>query len=115
MPRASSTPAWYTSTLKPGGSLILPMGSLSAAVGIGNAGTGAIFAVASPFGRPTAQNGSSSFFSCAKTCGPGRAGARAATTGNFVFMTTALRVGRKSLLLGEPLEERFHFPCEHLR
>src|SRR4051812_14776155 len=115
MPRASSTPAWYTSTLKPGGSLILLMGSLSAAVGIGNAGTGAIFAVASPFGRPTAQNGSSSFFSCAKTCEIASAAASAATTGNFVFMTTSLRVGRKSLLLAEPLEERFHLARQHLR
>src|SRR5262244_143104 len=38
------------------------MGSLSAGVGMGNAGTGAICAPAPLLGRPTAQNGSSSCF-----------------------------------------------------
>ena len=44
MPRASRTFGAQTWTLKPGGSLILLTGSLSAAVGIGCAATGAIFA-----------------------------------------------------------------------
>ena len=57
--RASSTPEAQVSTLKPGGSLNLAVGSLSAAVGIGNAGTGAIFMAESDFGRPLAQPGSS--------------------------------------------------------
>src|SRR5262245_58351605 len=60
MPRASRMLLAQTSTLKPGGSLILLTGSLSAAVGIGCAATGAIFIAASVFGRPAAQNGSSS-------------------------------------------------------
>ena len=57
--RASSTPEAQVSTLKPGGSLNFAVGSLSAAVGIGNAGTGAIFMAVSVFGRPLAQPGSS--------------------------------------------------------
>src|SRR6478752_967445 len=57
--RASSTPDAQVSTLKPGGSLNLLVGSLSGAVGIGNAGTGAIFIASSVFGRPLAQPGSS--------------------------------------------------------
>src|SRR4051812_27555297 len=57
--RASSTPDAHVSTLKPGGSLNLEVGSLSAAVGMGNAGTGAIFIAASVLGRPLAQPGSS--------------------------------------------------------
>src|SRR6478672_9377961 len=57
--RASSTPDAQVSTLKPGGSLNLAVGSLSGAVGIGNAGTGAIFIASSVFGRPLAQPGSS--------------------------------------------------------
>src|SRR4051812_6843495 len=58
-PRASRMPEAQVSTLKPGGSLNLAVGSLSAAVGIGNAGTGAIFMADSDFGRPLAQPGSS--------------------------------------------------------
>ena len=57
--RASSMPEAQVSTLKPGGSLNLAVGSLSAAVGIGKAGTGAIFMAVSVFGRPLAQPGSS--------------------------------------------------------
>ena len=57
--RASSTPEAQVSTLKPGGSLNFDVGSLSAAVGIGKAGTGAIRMAASVFGRPLAQPGSS--------------------------------------------------------
>ena len=57
--RASSTPEAQVSTLKPGGSLNFLVGSWSAAVGIGNAGTGAIFMAVSVFGRPLAQPGSS--------------------------------------------------------
>ena len=45
--------------MKPGGSLNFVVGSWSAAVGIGNAGTGAIFMAVSVFGRPLAQPGSS--------------------------------------------------------
>src|SRR5437879_1386597 len=58
-PRASSTPEAHVSTLKPGGNLNLEVGSLSGAVGIGNAGTGAIFIATSDFGRPLAHPGSS--------------------------------------------------------
>src|SRR5690606_9889716 len=58
-PRASSTPEAQVSTLKPGGSLNFAVGSLSGAVGIGNAGTGAICIAASVFGRPLAHPGSS--------------------------------------------------------
>lgn len=43
------------------------MGNLSAAVGIGNEGTGAMFAVASPLGLPMAQKGSSAGFSWLQT------------------------------------------------
>src|SRR4030095_7465170 len=57
--RASSTPDAQVSTLKPGGSLNFEVGSLSGAVGIGKAGTGAIFMAVSVFGRPLAQPGSS--------------------------------------------------------
>src|SRR4051812_7137830 len=58
--RASSTPEAQVSTLKPGGSLKFLVGSLSGEVGIGNAGTGAIFIADSFFaGRPLAQPGSS--------------------------------------------------------
>ena len=55
----------HTSALKPGGSFIFAIGSLSAAVGSGNAGTGAIFIAVSVFGRPLAQNGSSAGGCCA--------------------------------------------------
>ena len=64
-PRASSTPEAQISTLKPGGSLNFLIGSWSAGVGTGNAGTGAIFMASSVFGRPLAQPGSSSGFCCA--------------------------------------------------
>src|SRR6476661_6032288 len=57
--RASSTPEAQVSTLKPGGSLNFFVGSLSGAVGIGKAGTGAIFMAVSLLGRPLAQPGSS--------------------------------------------------------
>src|SRR3954454_24412018 len=57
-PRASSTPEAHVSTLKPGGNLNLEVGSLSGAVGIGNAGIGAICIAASAFGRPLAHPGS---------------------------------------------------------
>ena len=59
--RASSTPEAQVSTLKPAGSLNFFVGSWSAAVGIGNAGTGAIFmALSDAFGRPLAHPGSGS-------------------------------------------------------
>src|SRR5215831_21271536 len=64
-PRASRISAAYTSTLKPSGTFILATGSLSAGVGTGNAGTGAICAPGPVFGRPMAQNGGSSSFCCA--------------------------------------------------
>src|SRR6185295_5189304 len=65
--RASSTPEAQVSTLKPGGSLNFLVGSWSAAVGIGNAGTGAIFMAVSVFGRPLAQPGSSVWAQTAPT------------------------------------------------
>src|SRR5690554_6824349 len=59
-PRASSTPEAQVSTLKPGGSLNFDVGNWSAAVGIGNAGIGAM-RMADSFlaGRPLAHPGSS--------------------------------------------------------
>src|SRR4051794_25135451 len=57
--RASRTPDAHVSTLNPGGSFSFLVGSWSAAVGIGNAGTGAIFIAVSVLGRPLAQPGSS--------------------------------------------------------
>src|SRR5262245_43402797 len=87
MPRASSTPAWYTSTLKPGGSLIFLIGSLSAAVAIGYAGTGAKLRAASFFGLPCAQG---SFSVLAASCFCASAAeiantASATATGNTPF------------------------------
>src|SRR5678816_1961841 len=63
--RASSTPEAQVSTLKPGGSLNFLVGSWSAGVGTGKAGTGAIFMAVSVFGRPLAQPGSSAGACCA--------------------------------------------------
>src|SRR5690348_1863001 len=57
--RASRTPDAQVSTLKPGGTFSFLVGSWSAGVGIGNAGTGAIFIAVSVLGRPFAQPGSS--------------------------------------------------------
>lgn len=87
IPRASSTSLAQTSALKPGGSFIFDTGSLSAGVGIGNAGTGAIFIAVSVPGRPLAQNGSSSFFAsvcaCAASGNPTSIVNRAASTGRL--------------------------------
>jgi hypothetical protein len=55
-------PLAQTSALKPGGNFSLLTGSLSAAVGIGNEGTGANFEATSLFGMPMAQKGTSSAF-----------------------------------------------------
>ena len=60
MPQASSVAGPHLG-LEAGGSFIFEIGGLSAGVRIGNAGTGAIFIAVSVFGRPMAQNGSSSF------------------------------------------------------
>src|SRR6478735_734075 len=58
-------PEAQVSTLNPGGSLNFAVGSLSGAVGIGNAGTGAICIAASDLGRPLAHPGSSAGGVCA--------------------------------------------------
>jgi hypothetical protein len=49
--------------LKPGGNLNFAVGRFSGAVGIGNAGTGAIFIAVSVLGRPLAHPGSGSWAS----------------------------------------------------
>ena len=77
--RASSTPEAQVSTLKPGGSLNFLVGSWSAAVGIGNAGTGAIFIAVSVFGRPLAQPGSSAGAAAGPTAAPAAHSAASAT------------------------------------
>src|SRR4051812_5616903 len=82
-PRASSTPEAQVSTLNPGGSLNLEVGNWSAGVGIGNAGTGAIFIAVSVFGRPLAQPGSSA--------GAGVCWAHAAPTTHNVAIVTRLQ------------------------
>src|SRR6478735_2550105 len=101
--RASSTPEAQVSTLKPGGSLKFLVGSLSGAVGIGNAGTGAIFMADSLFGRPLAHPGSSSFgfasagaggtgdgdagFGCACAGKPAQQSVASAMSDRMCFMT----------------------------
>src|SRR4029077_18030235 len=70
-PRASRMPEAQVSTLKPGGNLNLEVGSLSGSVGIGKAGTGAIFiAVSFALGRPLAHPGSSAGGVCASAARP---------------------------------------------
>src|SRR5262249_32695066 len=92
-PRASSTPEAHVSTLKPGGNLNLEVGSLSGAVGIGNAGTGAICWATSDFGRPLAHPGSSAGggFGWASTESPMQSVA-STTSERTCFMTCLLGV-----------------------
>src|SRR5512147_665317 len=96
-PRASSTPDAQVSTLKPGGNLNLEVGSLSGAVGIGNAGIGAICIAASVFGRPLAHPGSSAGgFGCASVGGPMQQSVASTTSERTGFMTCLLGVlGRR--------------------
>src|SRR3954462_6640027 len=89
-PRASSTPDAHVSTLKPGGNLNLAVGSLSAAVGIGNAGTGAICIAASPFGLPLAHPGSSAGGVCATAARPNPHNVASTTSERTCFMTCLL-------------------------
>src|SRR6202008_3679059 len=84
--RASSTPEAQVSTLKPGGSLNFLVGSWSAGVGIGKAGTGAIFmAVSEAFGRPLAQPGSSAGACCAEAAPIAHSAAQATNVRNDVM------------------------------
>src|ERR1051325_8731661 len=89
-PRASSTPDAQVSTLKPGGNLNLEVGSLSGAVGIGNAGTGAIFIATSDFGRPLAHPGSSAGFGWGSVGGPVQHSVASTTSERTCFMTCLL-------------------------
>src|SRR5215470_1692182 len=91
-PRASSTPEAHVSTLKPGGNLNLEVGSLSGAVGIGNAGTGAICWATSDFGRPLAHPGSSAGggFGWASVGGPMQQSVASTTSERTCFMTCLL-------------------------
>src|SRR5882672_11008223 len=91
-PRASSTPEAHVSTLKPGGNLNLEVGSLSGAVGIGNAGTGAIAIAVSDFGRPLAHTGSSGGFGWASVGGPMQQSVARTTSERTGFMTCLLGV-----------------------
>src|SRR4029079_15112961 len=93
-PRASSTPEAHVSTLKPGGNLNLEVGSLSGAVGIGNARTGAIAMAVSDFGRPLAHPGSSAGggFCWASAGCPMQQSVASTTSERTCFMTCLLGV-----------------------
>src|ERR1041384_5270917 len=93
-PRASSTPEAHVSTLKPGGNLNLEVGSLSGAVGIGNAGTGAIFIATSLLGRPLAQPGSSGGGVCANDGSDRQQKAARAMPRRIFFMVVSWRPER---------------------
>jgi hypothetical protein len=72
--------------------LNLEVGSLSGAVGIGNAGTGAIFIAASLFGRPLAQPGSSAGADAAAA-----GGVAGVAAGGGVAGVDCARAGRPTL------------------
>src|SRR5436190_15455878 len=88
--RASRTPEAHVSTLKPGGSLNFFVGSWSAAVGIGKAGTGAIFmALSLALGRPLAQPGSSAGACCAEAAPTAQSTAHATNERkSFIFVSS---------------------------
>src|SRR4051812_45069644 len=89
--RASSTPDAQVSALKPGGNLNFEVGSLSGAVGIGNAGTGAILIATSDFGRPLAHPGSGAGGACCASAGsPRQHSVASVTSERTCFMTCLL-------------------------
>src|SRR3954470_4328859 len=100
-PRASSTPEAHVSTLKPGGNLNLAVGSLSGAVGIGNAATGASCDPAPAFGRPLAHPGSSGGGFCWASAGrPMQQSVASTTSERTCFMTCLLGVPGPTILNG---------------